>query len=127
MSKKDCLSNHEESCSWLDADAALAKRFGTRCLKESFVRNDEATISANVVHDECSPVAVDFAAFDIGAKEHSIIETFKPAMIGYRAYVQIGGLLSIVAVLVICLHAMYCQKKEVYDGYQLIEDKVEEV
>merc|ERR1719356_1334163 len=42
VSKKDCLSNHEESCSWLDADAALAKRFGTRCLKESFVRNDES-------------------------------------------------------------------------------------
>merc|ERR1712154_522925 len=58
-------------------------------------------------------------AFEINSDQ--IVEDFKPATIGYRAYVEIAGLLSVAIVLIICFHSLCCQKRK-GDDYEEIKD-----
>merc|ERR1712228_40557 len=67
----------------------------------------------------------EFEAFNIEVNGDKIKETFKPATVGYRGYVEIAGLISVAMVLMICLHSMCCQKRK-EDEYAAIEDPMTE-
>merc|ERR1712130_825147 len=52
-----------------------------------------------------------------------IINDFEPATIGYRAYIEIIGLLSVGIVVIMCCHSM-CSQKSKDEKYQLINEPV---
>merc|ERR1712228_1093096 len=136
ISEQDCLDNANigKSCLWLQKDSPLAVKFNTQCLGEALVKfgpskktNFESDAHGPIV-DECHPIAVmEYEAFNVHVDEKSVMNTFRPAMIGYRFYVEIAGFLAVAMVLIICCRSMCCQKKRKDFDYQPIKDPVDTV
>ena len=127
------MNNEAKPCVWLQKDAPLAVKFNTQCLGEALVQygppppQNFESVGKGPVTDECHPIAVEnfeeFEAFNINIDGDSIKETFKPAMVGYRAYVEIVGFAAVGIVLIIACHSMCCHRRQ--NGlYQPIKDPV---